>query len=78
MGRPDDQPLTAMARDQSLRRQVLVGVDGGGSKTDCVVLDAQTKELLGRSAGGASNWYSRDSNDWSCALAALCAFTNST
>ncbi|CAK0779442.1 hypothetical protein CVIRNUC_004775 [Coccomyxa viridis] len=47
-----------MARDQSLRRQVLVGVDGGGSKTDCVILDAQTKELLGRSAGGASNWNS--------------------
>jgi len=46
-----------MARDASLPRQVLVGVDGGGSKTDCVVIDARDKTLLGRSGGGASNWY---------------------
>lgn len=38
-------------------RSIVVGVDGGGSKTDCVVTDVQTGRVLGRASGGASNWY---------------------
>ncbi|BDA43974.1 probable N-acetyl-D-glucosamine kinase at N-terminal half [Coccomyxa sp. Obi] len=39
-------------------RRVLAGVDGGGSKTECVVLDVKTGSILGRARGGASNWNS--------------------
>jgi N-acetylglucosamine kinase-like BadF-type ATPase len=37
-------------------RKILAGVDGGGSKTECVVIDAKSGEILGRARGGASNW----------------------
>ena len=36
---------------------MLVGVDGGGTKTDCVAMDASTHQVVGRAVGGASNWY---------------------
>lgn len=38
-------------------RRVIAGVDGGGSKTECVILDVKTRHVLGRARGGASNWY---------------------
>ncbi len=34
---------------------VVVGVDGGGTKTDLVVVDA-TGDLVGRASGGGANW----------------------
>lgn len=36
--------------------KVLVGVDGGGTTTDCVAMDAGTHQVVGRAVGGASNW----------------------
>ncbi|CAL8469959.1 g9501 [Coccomyxa elongata] len=39
-------------------RRVIAGVDGGGSKTECVILDVKTGHVLGRARGGASNWNS--------------------
>ena len=42
--------------DAVVTRQVVVAVDGGGSKTDAAVVDALTGEVLGRSrSGGCSH-----------------------
>lgn len=37
-------------------RKVVAGVDGGGSKTECVVTEVSSGKILGRARGGASNW----------------------
>ena len=35
---------------------VVVGVDGGATKTVCVLLDAESRKELAKSTGSASNW----------------------
>ena len=36
-------------------RRVVLGVDGGGTKTVCVALDCDTKRECGRAVSGCSN-----------------------
>ena len=38
-----------------LGRRAVLGVDGGGSSTSCVVLDLETQEVLGSGSAGCSN-----------------------
>ena len=38
-----------------------MGVDGGGTKTDCAVIDASTGEVVGQAVAGASNWWTNNS-----------------
>ncbi len=49
-----------MQMSATKERQVVVGVDGGGTKTAVTVLDATTKDMLARSVGGCTNWCLRD------------------
>ncbi|KAK9823451.1 hypothetical protein WJX72_002863 [[Myrmecia] bisecta] len=41
-----------------MNRTVVVGVDGGSTKTDCVAVDLASKQVIGRFMTAASNWNS--------------------
>ncbi|KAK9843693.1 hypothetical protein WJX81_002676 [Elliptochloris bilobata] len=58
-------------------RQVIVGVDGGGTKTGVSILDAATKELLAQTVAGSTNWNSVGKEPAFLTLrrAVLCALT---
>ena len=40
----------------NLDRHIILGLDGGGTKTNCAVMDSNSKEILGISRAAGSNW----------------------
>ena len=46
----------AAAEDGVGNRGVAIGVDGGATKTRCVVVDLADRRVLGTSQGSGSNW----------------------
>ncbi len=56
-GRPSDVSAASPAAEAAApQKRLMMGVDGGGTKTAVAVLDVDTDELVARSATGCSNW----------------------